>query len=78
MINDDPQEICRNIAHNLVTLRKRYGLSRCAMAKLLGISVYSLRVLEQGERLPNVGIEFLFRLAGHFRIRVADFMSARL
>ena len=70
--------ICGNIAHNLVTLRKKHGLSQRAMAQLLVISPYSLRVMEKGERLPNVYVDFLFKLVKAFHVNVDDFFESKL
>ena len=78
MTTDKYQEICQNIAHNLVILRKRHGLSQRAMAQILGISPYSLRVMEKGERLPNVYVDFLFRLVKEFHVNVDDFFESKL
>ena len=78
MTTDKYQEICQNIAHNLLTLRKRHGLSQRAMAQLLGISLYSIRVMEKGERLPNVYIDFLFKLVKAFHVNVDDFFESKL
>ena len=78
MTTDKYQELCQNIAHNLVILRKRHGLSQRAMAQILGISPYSLRVMEKGERLPNVYVDFLFKLVKAFHVNVDDFFESKL
>ena len=78
MFTDHYRTVCGNIAHNLVTLRKRNGLSQRAMAQILGISPYSLRVMEKGERLPNVYVDFLFRLVKEFHVNVDDFFESKL
>lgn len=78
MTTDKYQEICQNIAHNLVILRKRHGLSQRAMAQILGISPYSLRVMEKGERLPNVYVDFLFKLVKAFHVNIDDFFESKL
>ena len=78
MNTDHYRTICGNIAHNLVTLRKKHGLSQRAMAQILGISPYSLRVMEKGERLPNVYVDFLFKLGKAFHVNVDDFFESKL
>ena len=78
MTTDKYQEICQNIAHNLVILRKRHGLSQRAMAQILGISPYSLRLMEKGERLPNVYVDFLFKLVKAFHVNIDDFFESKL
>ena len=78
MTHDRCQAICQNIAHNLVTLRKRHGHSQRAMAQILGISQYSLRVMEKGERLPNIYVDFLFKLVKEFHINIDDLFESKL
>ena len=48
------------------------------MAQILGISPYSLRVMEKGERLPNVYVDFLFKLVKAFHVNVDDFFESKL
>lgn len=78
MFKDYYRTVCSTLAHNLITLRNRHALSKRAMAQILGISVYSLRVLEQGERLPDVDVGVLIRAATHFRVSVDDLLESRL
>ena len=66
------------ISAKLAEYRKKHGLSQRAMAQLLGISPYSLRVMEKGERLPNVYVDFLFKLVKAFHVNVDDFFESKL
>jgi len=61
--------------HNLCWLRKKYGISQKLMAELLGISLYSLRRLEQGFLPETVGVEILFCIHKHLGIDPGDFIS---
>ena len=51
---------------NLLTLRKRYCLSRRGMGKLLGINIYTLKKWEEGTLPPESDETFLARLAAVF------------
>ena len=78
MTREQNRVLCDNLVHNLIVLRKRHGLSQRAMAGILGISVRSLRVLEQGERLPNVDIRFLDRARRYFGVPLETLFHTRL
>ena len=62
------EEWKRNLAHNLVWLRKANGFSQRDMAKLLGIGVSSLRSLERGIVPPRLNVDFLLSIARLFNI----------
>lgn len=55
-------------SQNIVWLRKRYCLSKKAMARLLQISVRSLTRIEQGNFPPRVTVEIFFHVEDHFGI----------
>ena len=74
-IND---ELCANLLHNLTFLRRRYNLSKKAMAHLMGISVYSLNLLEKGTIPPQLGAEMLLRAQACFDITIQDLFGKRL
>lgn len=48
---------------NVQSIRKKYGLSQNKFAKLLGISVSTLRNWEQGRRKPEGPARVLLRIA---------------
>ena len=48
--------------HNLIYLRKKYALSRKALARLIGISEYRLEAIEKGTCRPAVEFYSLRRL----------------
>lgn len=71
-------ELCANLIHNLTFLRRRYGLSKKAMAQLLRISLYSLNLLEKGILPPHLGVEMIFRAQACFDIGIQDLFGKRL
>lgn len=74
-LNNEP---CAILIHNLIVLRCQYGLTKKAMAKLLGISTYSLNVLEGGKIPSLLGVELLFRVQACFEITIRDLLSQRI
>lgn len=71
-------ELCANLIHNLTVLRHQYSLTKKSMAKLLGISLYSLNLLENGTLPPQIGVEILFRAQACFDITIRDLFGQRL
>lgn len=63
---------------NLACLRRREGLSRQEMAKLLGIGVESMKRVEEGILPPGLRVSVLYRAAGHFGISPADLLTPGL
>lgn len=78
MLSAMNQELCDNLIHNLITLRKQYGLTKKAMAKLLGISPYSLSKLEGGTVPKQLSIEILFRAQACFEMPIRDLFGDRI
>lgn len=75
------KEICRNFEiflHNIVWLRKHYRLSKKGMAQILGISVWSLNKLENGEIPPKLKIDIVFSIQDHFGIHPKDLFDHAL
>ena len=54
--------------HNIVWLRRYYGLSKTRMAKMMGIGVRSLNQIEQGTIPPRLTVEVLFAIQRQFGI----------
>ena len=54
--------------NNVALLRKKHGLSKKAMAKILGIGVASLNKLESGILPPRVTVDVFFRIYNYFGI----------
>ena len=78
MPSPDNQPLCDNLIHNIITLRKQYGLTKKAMAKLLGLSLYSLNKLESGIMPPHLDVEMVFRAQACFSIPIRDLFGRRL
>ena len=65
---------CSELKHFCETvsdLRRKYGLSKTAMAKILGISPSSLNKLEDGV-MPRISSEVVIRLMGYFHISAEE------
>jgi len=58
--------LCRNISY----LRKKHNLSKSKMAKILGISVKSLNLIESGVIPSRLNCDVLYRLYFHFNISI--------
>lgn len=64
--------------HNVIWLRKHYGLSKKEMAKKLGISVWMLNKIERGELPSNLKIDVLFDIYKEFGVFMSDMLSVPL
>lgn len=64
---------CQNIS----TLRAEKGLSQKEMAEKLGISVQSLRNLEQGKLPPRWGCAVFFRIYQVYGIKPKDLFEIK-
>lgn len=53
---------------NLKNIRKSYGYSKVKMARLLGIGVKSLSLIESGIIPPRLGCEVLIRITNTFGV----------
>jgi DNA-binding XRE family transcriptional regulator len=60
-----------NLCINVKFLRRKHGLSKTAMAKILGISPSSLNKLENGV-MPRISSEVVFRLMEHFHVSAEE------
>ncbi len=61
---------------DVVAIRKKYGLSQDKFAKLLGISVATLRNWEQGRRQPDGPAKVLLRVAARHPQAVLDAVAS--
>ena len=57
---------------NLLNMRKKCDFSRASLAKLTGVSVYHLRLIEQGV-LREIDSEFVLKLGRIFDVDVEVF-----
>ena len=60
------EDFCRNIAY----LRKKNGLTQKQMAKIMGTSVYSIRLLEHGVMPEQLPYTVLYPLHEYFGVSV--------
>ena len=62
-----PEEIRKIIGQNIVSLRREYGISRKALAKLINVPVNRLKRVEEGDvhaKLYDFHIKRLSRVFG--------------
>lgn len=57
---------------NIAYIRKKHGLSKREMAKLLKIGVESLNKLESGELPKRLSVKVLFEIERHFGVLAAE------
>ena len=67
MSGSELKHFCETVAD----LRQKHGLSKTAMAKILGISPSSLNKLENGV-MPRISSEVVFRLMEYFHISAEE------
>ncbi len=66
------------LGHNLTVLRRKYKLSQTALAKLVGISVYTLRGWESGN-IPTVfSLKTLHRICAVFDTTVELLLNEKM
>lgn len=63
---------------NMVYLRKKYLLSQRALAKLIGMSVYHLRTIENGTAAPLIQSSELKRLCAVFDVTAENLIHRDL
>ena len=68
MSGSELKQFCETVAD----LRRKHGLSKTAMAKILGISPSSLNKPEYGV-MPRISSEVVIRLMGYFHISAEVF-----
>ena len=57
-----------NLLKNIVYLRKKNNLSKKTMSEKIGISVYSLNIIEKGELPKGATVQILFNIEKGFGI----------
>ncbi len=63
---------------NIAWLREQRGLNRVEMARLLHVSVATLRRIESGDETVAVSGSVLYRVAEEFHVSPADLFRRRL
>ena len=71
---DDPDKMKRVIGGNLRRLREKRGLGRRALARLVQSNPYTLREIEEGQRLPDIGL--IWRLTRTLEISCTALLAA--
>ena len=61
----------KHFCETVSDLRQKHGLSKTAMAKILGISSSSLNKLENGV-MPRISSEVVFRLMEYFHVSAEE------
>lgn len=76
MIGEEYDRQLENFVHNVVWLRKHYGISKKKMAEILGIGVASLNKIEDGFLPPKIGINifliFIVTLVSHRNFNLSN------
>ncbi len=67
-----PSRVCEFDQPDVQSIRKKYGLSQDKFAKLLGISVSTLRNWEQGRRKPEGPARVLLRVVAKHPEAILD------
>lgn len=78
MPSPNNDRLCHHFIHNLIVLRRQLGLPKNPMAKLLGISLYSLNLLESGTIPKQLGVKVVFRTHRCFGIPIRDLFEQML
>ena len=78
MYTPDADDQFSNLIHNVTVLRQHHGLSRKEMAKILHITPYLLRMLENGRISSRLYVDFLFHLRDYFHLSFHDMFHTRL
>lgn len=59
------QIFCQNIRD----LRQRHNLTQAQMARIMGVGLHSIRLLERNVLPPQLHCDVIYRLSTHFHIR---------
>ena len=70
-VNDYAIIFCKNIRF----LRKQKGLSMREMAKIMGVSVYTLKKIENDEVPPRLDVGVLFRIQNSYGIKCKELVG---
>lgn len=66
-----------NIMHNVVYLRKKNGYTRKQMAEIMGVSMRTMYMFENGIHPPRLSCNYIYYLSKHFNIPIAYFFEKR-
>ena len=66
------QEELLNFCHNVKTVRRNMNLSKAKMAKVMGIGIHSLNLIENGVFPERLGINAVVKFCFTFGISLKD------
>lgn len=66
------------LCHNVKAIRQEHKLSKAKMAKILGIGVHTLTLLEKGIIPERLSSKFLFSFEKPFGIGVLELLSGMI
>ena len=78
MNDTSTQAAWETFVHNITWLRTHYGISMKAMAKIMGISVQTLRKVEQGEKSKRINAEVLIKLCDYFQCHADELIRRKM
>ena len=75
MVNTENDEQIKNFCANVKTLRKKYGLSKEEMAKILHIGAKSLTIIESGTLPVRLSANIVIQIYRSFGILPSDIIT---
>lgn len=72
------EEQLKNLLYNIAWLRRKSGLSKKTMAKLLGVGIGRISKIEKGELPPKLSLEALINIFYIFRVDPSELSKRRL
>jgi transcriptional regulator with XRE-family HTH domain len=73
-VNEDPDQLIRDVGLRILELRQRLGISLSECAQNLGVSYQNLQRMERGEQ--NLTLRTMARVANALGVRVIDLLEA--
>ncbi len=77
MVKDEIEREIKNVMHNVVYLRKKNGYTRKQMAEIMGVSMRTINMFENGIHPPRLSCHYLYNLNVYFKIPIANFFEKR-
>lgn len=77
-IQEQSQQQLQQMMENITCLRKKHGLSKKQMAKILHIGVGTLNKIERGEIPPRITIDLFYCVHSYFHIDPRTLLSQGL
>ena len=77
-MNASTDRVMVYLSHNIKFLRKFYKLTKERMARISGVGIKTLNLVEQGILPPKLSVEFLFNLQNYFKISAKELISSKI